>query len=99
MRVSAAVQELERQLDEMRARAERAEGTILVYEARDRARQVARSAVSTDDWVVTWKNGDEEPVEFSYSPGMWLLGLAETFLKHPIPFELSVARKSEAEQT
>jgi len=93
MKVSAAVQELERQLDAMRQRAERAEGTILVYEARDRAQQVARLAISSDEWVIRWKNGDEDPVEFSYSPGMWLLGLAETYLKHPVPFELLVVRK------
>lgn len=97
MKVSGAVQELEAQYEAMRARAERAEGVIRVYEARDKAQEVARSAVSNDDWVVHWKHGDEDEVEFTYSPGMWLLGLAESFLKHPTPFELRVTA-SPAEQ-
>lgn len=93
MKVSAAVQELERQLEAMRRRAEDAEGVIRVYEARDRAKEIAQSAISNDEWVVHWKSGDDDPVEFSFSPGMWLLGLAESYLKHPMPFELRVVRK------
>jgi hypothetical protein len=90
VRVSAAVRELEKQYEAMRQRAEDAEGVIRVYEARDRVKEIAKSAVSSNDWHVHWKNGDDEPMEFTFAPGMWLLGLTETFLRHPMPFELRV---------
>jgi hypothetical protein len=98
MKVAAAVRELERQYEEMRMRAEAAEGKVRVYEARDRGAEIARSAVEDGSWRVHWKNGDDDPVEFSYSPGMWLLGLAESFLKHPMPFELRVAQADPTQQ-
>lgn len=90
MKVAKAVEELERQFEEMRQRAERAEGIIRVYEARDRGAEIARSATEDGNWRVWWKNGDDDPVEFTYSPGMWLLGLSESFLRKPMPFELRV---------
>lgn len=92
MKVADAVRELERQYEAMRERAERAEGIVRVYEARDRGAEIARTATTDGEWRVRWKNGDDDPVEFSYSPGMWLLGLAEAFLKNPMPFELRVER-------
>jgi len=96
MKVSAAVSELEARYEAMRERAERAEGLVRVYEAREGGQELARTAVEIHgEWQVWWKNGDDDPVEFSFSPGMWLLGLSETFLKHPMPFELRVTRKSE----
>jgi hypothetical protein len=92
VKVAKAVEELERHYEAMRERAERAEGIIRVYEARDRGAEIARTATTDGEWRVTWKNGDDDPVEFSYSPGMWLLCLAEAFLKNPMPFELRVER-------
>lgn len=90
MKVSESVQELEWQLEATRQRAERAEGIIRVYEARDRAAEIARSVTENDKWKITWKNGDEDAVQFSFAPGLWLLGVAQTFMQRPMPFELRV---------
>lgn len=93
MKVADAVRELERQYEAMRVRAEKAEGIVRVYEARDRGAEIARTATEDGNWRVWWKNGDAGPVEFTYSPGMWLLGLSEAFLRNPVPFELRVERE------
>lgn len=97
MRVAESVRELERQYEAMRARAEAAEGVIRVYEAREHGKEIAKKAQSSDDWKVIWKNGDADPTEFIFSPGLWLLGLAESFLKDPRPFELRVESSKAAE--
>ena len=91
MRVSESVQELERQLEAERQRAERAEGIIRVYEARDRGAEIAKSVTEDDKWQITWKRADDDEVTFSFAPGLWLLGIAQTFMQHPMPFELRVA--------
>lgn len=90
MEVSQAVQELERKYQEMRTRAEKAEGLIRVYEARDGVRTIARDADMDDKWQIHWRVGEEEPVSFTFAPGLWLLGVAEGFLRNPQPFEISI---------
>lgn len=96
MKVADSVRELERLFERERARAEEAEGRVRVYEARDRGAEIAKTVVQDGKWRIHWKNGDEEPVEFSFSPGMWLLGMAQTFLRHPTAFELRVTPESPA---
>jgi hypothetical protein len=92
VKVSAAVQELERQYEAMRERAERAEGLVRVYEAKERGASIARTAVEDGEWRIFWRQGEGEETSFEFAPALWILGVAEGFARHPVPFELRVER-------
>lgn len=89
--VAPMVRELEAEADRERRRAEVAEGKLALWEHRERARAVAVAAKTDVDFKIRYEI-EGKSNEIAFSPGLWLLTLAEKYLEKPQPFSVIVER-------
>lgn len=89
--IAPMVAELEREADRERRRAEVAEGKLKLYEHRDRARSIAVAASTDVDYKIRFKTESHDTEqEIAFSPGLWLLVMAEKYLQEPQALSLIV---------
>lgn len=87
--VAELVRELEREAERERHRAEVAEGKLKLFEFRDKVRSVAVAAKTDVDFQIRYEI-DGKANDIQFSPGLWLLVLAEKYLEKPQSLLLEV---------